>query len=54
MSKKKKFEEVEIEMNDDQFMKLALMAHEQDITINQLCNNILKEQIDRMEKDLKK
>ena len=38
-------ETVEIDMSDQLFMQLALLAHKQNITLNQLCNNILKEQI---------
>ena len=33
--------EVEIEIPDEDLIKLALAAHDRDITLNQLCNNIL-------------
>lgn len=36
-------EEVTIELTNEEFIILASMAHEQDITFNQLCVNILKE-----------
>ena len=35
-------EELEIELRDDELLSLALMAHEQDITLNQLINKALK------------
>ena len=33
---------IEIELPDEDLIKLALAAHDRDITLNQLCNNILK------------
>jgi hypothetical protein len=42
-----KTEEVEINLPDDVLFELMLMAHERDITLNQLCNEILREQLDR-------
>ena len=38
-------EEVEIELKDDDILDLALMAHKQDITLNELINNTLKDYI---------
>ena len=38
--------EVEIDFPPDLFIALALMAHEDDITLNQLCNKALKEFVD--------
>jgi len=43
--KTKNTEEVEIELSSENFNTLAMMAHDQDITFNQLCENILKELI---------
>jgi predicted HicB family RNase H-like nuclease len=40
---------VEIELSDEDFMTLANMAHDQDITFNQLVNNLLREQMERIE-----
>ena len=34
---------VELDLPDDVLLSLAMMAHEQDITLNELCNNILRE-----------
>ena len=42
---KKNLVEVPIDISDKTFLKIAIMAHEQDITFNQMCINILKEQI---------
>jgi predicted HicB family RNase H-like nuclease len=38
-------EEVEVNLPDDVLFELMMMAHEQDITLNQLVNNILREQL---------
>ena len=35
--------EVEIDLPDNTFLQLAKMAHDNDITFNQQCNNILSE-----------
>ena len=35
------FQSVEIDIPDEDLIKLALAAHDRDITLNQLCNNIL-------------
>ena len=42
-------EEVEIELRDDELLSLALMAHEQDIPLNELISNILKDYISLVE-----
>ena len=38
----KKYENVEVDFDDETFIKLAKMAHGKDITLNQLCNDILR------------
>lgn len=40
-------ETVEIEIEEELLYQLMLMAHKQDITLNQLVENILREFIDR-------
>ncbi len=40
---------VEIELEDAQFLKLALDAHEKDITLNQHLNEVLQQYIDKCE-----
>lgn len=37
------FESEEIEISDKTFLELSKIAHNKDITFNQLCNDILKE-----------
>jgi len=39
--------EIQVEITDEEFLKLAMEAHEKDITLNQHINNILKEFIDK-------
>lgn len=46
-----KYEEVQIDIDDDVFMALAKIAHERDITFNQLCNEIIREQIEKAESE---
>ena len=45
------FEEVEIELTDQEFLTLAKMAHDKDITFNQLCNQVLREHIDKLDNE---
>ena len=45
--------EVELELSEDVILKLAMQAHEEDITLNQYINKILKLQIERGEEILK-
>jgi len=47
---KKKYEEIEIELDDEHFMFLALEAHEKHMTFNKLVNIKLKQEIKRVEK----
>lgn len=51
MSKpEKKYVDVEIDMPDDTFLALAKMAHEKDITFNQMCEEALRAMIAHYEK----
>jgi len=45
------FENVEIELSDYEFITLAKMAHEKDVTFNQFCNTVLREHISRLEEE---
>jgi hypothetical protein len=45
VKKKEKTTEVEIELSADDLLILALTAHEKDITLNQLVNNVLKDSL---------
>ena len=40
--------DIDIDISDEQFMELAKMAHEKDITLNQMVNNILRDKIERL------
>jgi hypothetical protein len=40
-----KTQEVEVNLPKDVLFDLMLMAHKKDITLNQLCNEILREQL---------
>ena len=42
---KDKFREIEIEMSDKEFLFFAKMAHEKDITFNQLINEVIKDHL---------
>ena len=42
-------ETVTLDLSEDTLFKLMLMAHEQDITLNQFINNILKEELAKAE-----
>ncbi len=42
--------DVEIDISDDTFLHIAKLAHEEDITFNQMVTKILKEQLDKGEK----
>lgn len=42
-------ETITLELEEDLLFRLMLMAHEQDITLNQLVENILRAEISRVE-----
>ena len=41
--------EVEIELSDNDLLILTLAAHDRDITLNQLCNSVLKDSLKDLE-----
>ena len=43
--------DVEIELNDEEWYTLMKIAHEQDITLNQLVERVLTAEIDRLQKE---
>ena len=47
--KKEKTTEVEIELPSDDLLILALAAHDRDITLNQLVNNVLRDSLKNFE-----
>ena len=42
-------ETIELDLSEDEMFRLMRLAHEQDITLNQLINNILQQVIDMQE-----
>lgn len=38
---------IEVDLDDDVFLQIAKMAHEKDITFNEMCIDILEEQMKR-------
>jgi predicted DNA-binding ribbon-helix-helix protein len=40
--------DVPIELEDEVLLELAMMAHDRDITLNQLCREIIQAEIDRL------
>jgi predicted HicB family RNase H-like nuclease len=42
---------IEIDLEEEMLYQLMLLAHEQDITLNQLVEQILREHIARLEKE---
>jgi len=44
-----KRETIQVELDQELLYQIMLLAHEQDITLNQLIENILREYIDRIE-----
>ena len=43
--------DVEVNFSDETFMIIAKMAHEKDITLNQLITDILRKQMDKEDKE---
>ena len=43
--------EIELELTDQEWYTLMKMAHDQDITLNQLVERVLTEEINRIEKE---
>ena len=44
-----KMESVEIEIPDEDLIKLALAAHDRDITLNKMCSSIIVDSIDSLD-----
>ena len=39
---------IEVELSDEEFLRIAMMAHERDITFNKMVEYILQQEIDRI------
>lgn len=48
---KEDYEAIAIELSDAEFLKLAKMAHEHDVTFNELVNRILRDHIEELKAD---
>lgn len=46
----KKFETVTVDLPNETLFQLMLIAHERNVTLNQLCEDILREEINKSEK----
>lgn len=42
-----KMVDVEVDFTDEEFLKIAIMAHKEDITFNQLVRNAVQDAMDR-------
>lgn len=45
------YQSVPLDLEKEELYELMLMAHERDITLNQLVENLLREVIDRLENE---
>ncbi|MDD5651420.1 MAG: hypothetical protein PHF86_13560 [Candidatus Nanoarchaeia archaeon] len=50
---KEKMKVVKVDLDYITIAKIALWAHEKDITFNEMCNLILKEEMEKLEKGVK-
>lgn len=44
-------ETITVDLDQDLLYELMLMAHERDVTLNQLVNDILRAHLEKLEKD---
>jgi bifunctional DNA-binding transcriptional regulator/antitoxin component of YhaV-PrlF toxin-antitoxin module len=47
--KKVKYENVELEFDDEELLKYMLFAHEKDMTFNELCQNAVREKLNEID-----
>ena len=47
--KKVKYESVSLDIDDDDLLKYMMLAHEQNITFNELCQNAIKEKLEELD-----
>lgn len=45
--KKVKYEKIELDMDEEDLLKYMMFAHEQNITFNELCQNAVKENLEK-------
>lgn len=51
MSRGKKMVDIDLELEEDVLLNLCLMAHERDITLNQLFGEIIQKMVDELGAD---
>ena len=49
--KKVKYENVELEFDDEELLKYMLFAHEKDMTFNELCQNAVREKLNEIDSE---
>ena len=49
--KKVKYETIELEFDDEELLKYMMLAHEENITFNELCERAMKEQIKKLDEN---
>ena len=47
--KKVKYETIELDFDDEELLKYMMLAHEENITFNELCERALKAKIDELD-----
>ena len=49
--KKVKYETIELEFDEEELLKYMRLAHEENITFNELCEKAMEEQIKKLDED---
>ena len=49
--KKVKYETIELDFDDEELLKYMQFAHEKNITFNELCEEAIKEKIEKIDED---
>jgi len=49
--KKVKYETIELDFDDEELLKYMMLAHEENITFNELCERAMKEQIKKLDEN---
>jgi hypothetical protein len=53
MKTRAKYKEIEVDIPDELFLKIAKRAHERNITFNKMANILIKEHIDELRRNKK-
>jgi len=49
--KKVKYESIELDFDEKDLLKYMMFAHERNMTFNELCENVIKEKLNELEKE---